>query len=139
MFRSVSMECDHRLVEYVFNAPWPMKTFDGREKSLLRGATRDLLPQSIVERRKAPYPSTQAPGYDRAIKQELGKVVAEPGPPALPLLDLNAIQQHLDAPVEKRRPCWKGASTTRPRSGSTPGWITTTSKWRACEGSMEVL
>ena len=31
--------CDHRLVEYVFNTPWAMKTFDGREKSLLRGAT----------------------------------------------------------------------------------------------------
>jgi len=25
--------CDHRLVEYVFNTPWAMKTFDGREKA----------------------------------------------------------------------------------------------------------
>ena len=25
--------CDHRLVEYVYNAPWSLKTFDGREKS----------------------------------------------------------------------------------------------------------
>ncbi|MCA1671793.1 MAG: asparagine synthase (glutamine-hydrolyzing), partial [Actinobacteria bacterium] len=32
--------CDHRLVEYVFNAPWAMKSFDGREKSLLRAAMR---------------------------------------------------------------------------------------------------
>ena len=30
--------CDHRLVEYVYNTPWSLKTFDGREKSLLRGA-----------------------------------------------------------------------------------------------------
>ena len=30
--------CDHRLVQYVFNTPWAMKTFDGREKSLLRAA-----------------------------------------------------------------------------------------------------
>ena len=29
--------CDHRLVEYVYNTPWSLKTFDGREKSLLRG------------------------------------------------------------------------------------------------------
>lgn len=34
--------CDHRLVEYVYNAPWALKTYDGREKSLLRGATRCL-------------------------------------------------------------------------------------------------
>ncbi|WP_086704454.1 asparagine synthase (glutamine-hydrolyzing), partial [Streptomyces tricolor] len=27
--------CDHRLVEYVYNTPWALKSFDGREKSLL--------------------------------------------------------------------------------------------------------
>jgi asparagine synthetase B (glutamine-hydrolysing) len=44
--------CDHRLVEYVFNAPWAMKTFDGREKSLLRAATRDAgdLRELLAER-----------------------------------------------------------------------------------------
>ncbi|WP_433574277.1 asparagine synthase (glutamine-hydrolyzing) [Nocardia brasiliensis] len=93
--------CDHRLVEYVFNAPWSMKTFDGREKSLLRAATRDLLPDAIVRRRKAPYPSTQDSGYDKAIKQVLGKIVAEPNSPSLPLLDLDAIHRHLDQPVDK--------------------------------------
>jgi asparagine synthase (glutamine-hydrolysing) len=48
--------CDHRLVEYVFNIPWHLKTFDGREKSILRAATRELLPDSIVNRQKSPYP-----------------------------------------------------------------------------------
>ncbi|WP_018681032.1 asparagine synthase (glutamine-hydrolyzing) [Actinokineospora enzanensis] len=91
--------CDHRLVEYAFNTPWSLKTFDGREKSLLRAATADLLPRSIVERKKAPYPSTQDAGYDRAIKQELGKIIAEPDSPALPLLDLDAVHAHLDEPV----------------------------------------
>ncbi|MFP3831158.1 asparagine synthase-related protein, partial [Pseudomonas sp. SIMBA_021] len=42
--------CDHRLVEYVFNVPWQMKTFDGREKSLLREAVRPLLPESVLNR-----------------------------------------------------------------------------------------
>ena len=51
--------CDHRLVEYVYNTPWSLKTYDGREKSLLRGAARDVLPESVVERVKSPYPSTQ--------------------------------------------------------------------------------
>ena len=55
--------CDHRLVEYVYNAPWALKTYDGREKSLLRGAGRDLLPRSVAERVKSPYPSTQDAHY----------------------------------------------------------------------------
>jgi asparagine synthase (glutamine-hydrolysing) len=92
--------CDHRLVEYVFNAPWSIKTFDGREKSLLRGATEDVLPASILNRRKAPYPSTQDSGYDLAIRQELGKVVAEPSSPALSLFDLDAVQKHLNASTD---------------------------------------
>src|SRR5260221_10374334 len=39
--------CDHRLVEYVYNTPWSLKTYDGREKSLLRGAAPDVPPQSV--------------------------------------------------------------------------------------------
>ncbi|HEV2636411.1 MAG TPA: asparagine synthase (glutamine-hydrolyzing) [Actinocrinis sp.] len=60
--------CDHRLVEYVYNTPWSLKTYDGREKSLLRGATRDVLPQSVVERVKSPYPSTQDPKYPSMLQ-----------------------------------------------------------------------
>ncbi|AGW42406.1 asparagine synthase [Leifsonia xyli subsp. cynodontis DSM 46306] len=63
--------CDHRLVEYVYNVPWAMKTFDGREKSLLRAAAADLLPESVLQRTKAPpYPATSDPGYARALVQQ---------------------------------------------------------------------
>ncbi|MGE6734716.1 asparagine synthase (glutamine-hydrolyzing), partial [Streptomyces sp. NPDC059900] len=55
--------CDHRLVEYVYNAPWSLKSFDGREKTLLREATADVLPRSVYDRVKSPYPSTQDPKY----------------------------------------------------------------------------
>ncbi|WP_214110470.1 asparagine synthase (glutamine-hydrolyzing) [Acrocarpospora catenulata] len=61
--------CDHRLVQYVFNAPWAMKTFDGREKSLLRAACADVLPESVLQRVKSPYPSTQDPGYEMALRE----------------------------------------------------------------------
>jgi asparagine synthase (glutamine-hydrolysing) len=60
--------CDHRLVEYVYNTPWALKTYDGREKSLLRGATRDVLPESVVQRVKSPYPSTSDPKYGVALQ-----------------------------------------------------------------------
>jgi asparagine synthase (glutamine-hydrolysing) len=80
--------CDHRLVEYVFNVPWEMKTFDGREKSLLRAATADLLPTSILERVKTPYPATQDPGYETALRNELRAVLADSDAPVRPLLDM---------------------------------------------------
>ncbi|MGW9593936.1 asparagine synthase (glutamine-hydrolyzing) [Streptomyces chartreusis] len=91
--------CDHRLVEYVFNAPWSMKKFDGREKSLLRAATKDVLPQSIVERVKAPYPSTQDSGYEKKLRDRLAEVVSSGNAPILPLLDLSSVQNRLNRPV----------------------------------------
>jgi asparagine synthase (glutamine-hydrolysing) len=63
--------CDHRLVEYVYNTPWSMKTYDSREKSLLRGATREVLPESVVQRVKSPYPSTQDPHYAEEIQRQV--------------------------------------------------------------------
>lgn len=80
--------CDHRLVEYVFNTPWSMKTFDGYEKSLLRAASADLLPRSVLERRKSPYPSTQDPAYEEALRAQLARLLDDPAAPVRPLLDL---------------------------------------------------
>jgi len=87
--------CDHRLVDYVFNAPWAMKNFDGREKSLLRAATADLLPQSIVQRVKAPYPTTADPGYEQNLRDEFAEVVSGGTAPILPLLDPDLVRQRL--------------------------------------------
>ncbi|RSM98646.1 asparagine synthase (glutamine-hydrolyzing) [Nonomuraea sp. WAC 01424] len=84
--------CDHRLVEYVFNTPWSMKTFDGREKSLLRAAGADLLPEPIVRRVKAPYPVTQDVGYEKALRAALREVAADRNAPVLPLLDPEAVR-----------------------------------------------
>ncbi|QIZ34278.1 asparagine synthase (glutamine-hydrolyzing) [Saccharopolyspora sp. ASAGF58] len=86
--------CDHRLVEYVFNTPWSLKTFDGREKSLLRHATADTLPKSVVERVKSPYPSTQDPKYAAVLQRQVADLVAA-GDPALSLLDQKWLREAL--------------------------------------------
>ncbi|MBV8573849.1 MAG: asparagine synthase (glutamine-hydrolyzing) [Acetobacteraceae bacterium] len=88
--------CDHRLVEYVFNVPWSMKTFDGREKSVLRAAARPLLPESIVKRVKSPYPSTQDPSYEAALREAVAAIANDPGDPAAHLFDRAAVEQVLD-------------------------------------------
>jgi len=88
--------CDHRLVDYVFNAPWAMKAFDGREKSLLRAAARDVLPTEVAERVKSPYPSTMDPGYDEAVRSGLRTLLADPQAPVLALLDTVTVTAAVD-------------------------------------------
>ncbi|GLZ50995.1 asparagine synthase (glutamine-hydrolyzing) [Actinomycetospora sp. NBRC 106378] len=90
--------CDHRLVQYVFNTPWSLKTFDGREKSLLRAATRDVLPASIVDRVKSPYPSTQDPAYEKAVRSDLADLVNDAGAAVRALIDVDRVRAAVDAP-----------------------------------------
>ncbi|WP_433282822.1 asparagine synthase (glutamine-hydrolyzing) [Pseudonocardia xinjiangensis] len=79
--------CDHRLVEYVYNVPWAVKTYDGREKSLLRGAGDDLLPSSVLGRRKANFPSTQDPAYITRLRHICRDYLAAPTHPVFELVD----------------------------------------------------
>ncbi|MET9319101.1 asparagine synthase (glutamine-hydrolyzing) [Streptomyces sp. NPDC003038] len=76
---------DHRLVEYTFNVPWAMKSFDGREKSLLRAAMRDLLPAAVAQRIKTPYPSIRDAAYNRVLRERLADVVRTDQSPLAPL------------------------------------------------------
>ncbi|MFI9237317.1 asparagine synthase (glutamine-hydrolyzing) [Streptomyces sp. NPDC053079] len=85
--------CDHRLVEYVFNIPWEMKTHTGEEKALLRAAAADLLPESVLRRKKAAYPSIQDPAYDRALITGLTAAAGDGGAPLSPFLDGDAVRR----------------------------------------------
>jgi asparagine synthase (glutamine-hydrolysing) len=88
--------CDHRLVEYVYNVPWAMKTFDGREKSLLRAAARDLLPAAIVDRVKSAYPSNQDDRHARALADQARELAAEPSHPVFELINRNWVRDVAD-------------------------------------------
>ncbi|MCZ4510844.1 asparagine synthase (glutamine-hydrolyzing) [Streptomyces sp. ActVer] len=89
---------DHHLVEYVFNTPWAMKTFDDREKSLLRAAVTDLLPEPVLTRRKSPYPMVRDPAYRAALTEQVGRLLTEAGP-ATDLLDAAAVRSLLLEPT----------------------------------------
>ncbi|AGS67754.1 asparagine synthase (glutamine-hydrolyzing) [Streptomyces collinus] len=92
--------CDHRLVEYVYNTPWSLKSFDGREKSLLREATADVLPRSVYERVKSPYPSTQDPRYARALQDQARELLARPSHRVFDLVD----RERVRAAAERETP-----------------------------------
>jgi asparagine synthase (glutamine-hydrolysing) len=106
--------CDHRLVDYVFNIPWRLKTFDGREKSILRAATRELLPDSIVERQKNPYPSTQDPAYEEAIRADVAEILEDRSHPAASLLNRKVIEDMLARPRSPNVPALSGRYRSAP-------------------------
>jgi asparagine synthase (glutamine-hydrolysing) len=112
--------CDHRLVEYVFNIPWHLKTFDGREKSILRAATRELLPDSIVNRQKSPYPSTQDPAYEKAVRADVAEMLADRSHPAAPLLNKKVLDGMLVRPLGNTSTLADRAGLER-RAQSAPG------------------
>ncbi|SEC35631.1 asparagine synthase (glutamine-hydrolysing) [Streptomyces sp. 2231.1] len=85
--------CDHRLVEYVYNAPWALKSFDGREKSLLREAAADVLPRSVYDRVKSPYPSTQDPRYARALQEQAKDLLSRPSHRVFDLVDRDRVRR----------------------------------------------
>ncbi len=113
--------CDHRLVDYVFNIPWRLKTFDGREKSILRAATRELLPSSIVERQKNPYPSTQDPAYEKAIRADVVDILEDRSHPAAYLLNRKAMKDILARPLGNASSLPQRAGLERARSLS--AWV----------------
>jgi len=88
--------CDHRLVEYVYNAPWAIKSFDGREKSLLREAAADVLPRSVYDRVKSPYPSTQDPRYAIALRARVADLLAQPSHRVFDFVDPVAVRRMVD-------------------------------------------
>jgi asparagine synthase (glutamine-hydrolysing) len=92
--------CDHRLVDYVYNIPWSMKTYDGREKSLIRAAAEGLLPDSVLQRKKSPYPSTQDLPYVQMLQARAAEIIADGGGPTAGLLNAKRIQEILEAPLE---------------------------------------
>ncbi|MES0039822.1 asparagine synthase (glutamine-hydrolyzing) [Mesorhizobium sp. M0046] len=89
--------CDHRLVEYVFGTPWAHKTFDRREKSLLRAATADLLPQSVVQRVKSVYPPIQDPTYDTMLRTRFRALLDDRNAAVAPLLSVDRARTLLNA------------------------------------------
>lgn len=85
--------CDHRLVEYVYNTPWSLKTLDSREKSLLRGATRDVLPQSVLQRVKSQYPSTADPNYGAELQRQVEELLGDDSGDLFEVLDRRAVKR----------------------------------------------
>ncbi len=68
--------CDYRVVEYVYNIPWEMRAWHGREKGLLRHAFQDMLPGGVAWRKKSPFPKTYNPTYFNAVINRTDEILS---------------------------------------------------------------
>lgn len=105
---------DHRIIEYLFNVPWSMKRRNGEEKSLLREACGDLLPEKILHRKKSPYPKTYNPNYERILSARLRSIACDPQSPITAFLNKNKVLAFLEAPSEYGKP-WFGQLMAGPQ------------------------
>jgi asparagine synthase (glutamine-hydrolysing) len=105
---------DRTLVDYVFNIPWEMKAKDGVVKNILRHASKGLLPDEILFRRKSPYPKTYNPYYETLLAERLENVLADGTSPLKELLNLTALRQFLNNPKDYGKP-WYGQLMAGPQ------------------------
>ena len=87
--------CDHRIAEYLYGVPWEFKDYQGREKGLLREAVKDLLPESVLYRKKSPYPKTFDPRYECMMQKRL-EVLMDTESPLWQLITVDAVKQLLE-------------------------------------------
>ena len=105
---------DHRIIEYLWNVPWDMKYKNGVEKSLLREATKDLLPDKLLNRKKSPYPKTYNPNYEKLLINELTSIVNNNNSPINDLIDKNKVLDFIKAPTNYDKP-WFGQLMSGPQ------------------------
>lgn len=105
---------DHRIVEYVFNAPWNYKCPDGVVKGLLRDAARPWLPEDVRMRRKSPYPKTHNPAYERILRRRLDLVMKDEEEPLHLLVNPTTVEQMLHEKSDYGRP-WFGQLMAGPQ------------------------
>jgi len=107
--------CDHRLVQYVWNIPWDIKTAGDREKGILRKALKGILPDDVLTRKKSPYPKTHNPNYLSAVRHMLLEVLDDPTSPLLPLINADKIRELSQSSTASSNIPWFGQLMSGPQ------------------------
>lgn len=105
---------DHRIIEYVWNVPWDMKTRDGVVKNLLRQAGKGLLPDEILFRKKSPYPKTYDTNYEALLVSRVRDMAAGGSSPVMEFLDKEKLEAFLTSPSDYGKP-WYGQLMAGPQ------------------------
>jgi len=107
--------CDHRLVDYVFNIPWEIKTAGDREKGILRRALSGVLPEDVLTRKKSPYPKTHNPNYLEAVRSRLLDILGDSSSPLLKLINVERIRAIAESQDASSNLPWFGQLMSGPQ------------------------
>lgn len=105
---------DHRIIEYLWNVPWSMKTAGGMAKGLLRQAAGDLLPKEILYRKKSPYPKSYDTGYEALLGKWVLEMAQDPSSPIMTFFAKEKLLEFLSAPSDYGKP-WYGQLMAGPQ------------------------
>ena len=109
--------CDYRIAQYLYAVPWEMKDYQGREKGLLREAMKGLLPESVLQRKKSPYPKTHHPVYLQTVSRMLRETIDQPGAALLTILKKPMLEELLEGRgTASENVPWYGQLMTRPQT-----------------------
>ncbi|MBS5885640.1 MAG: asparagine synthase (glutamine-hydrolyzing) [Clostridium sp.] len=106
---------DYRLVEYAFNIPSNIKLLEGREKGLLRKSLEGILPESIIYRKKSPYPKTHNPIYTEMVCNKMIKILNDKSSPILDIIDKTKVKEIVDTQGSSYKTPWYGQLMTGPQ------------------------
>ena len=105
--------CDYRIAEYLYGVPWAFKDHGNQEKGLLRTAMVGWLPESVLWRKKSPYPKTFDPRYEEIVAQRLRELLDDRRNPIWHLVNRQEAENILteDSPWP-----WYGQLMRRPQT-----------------------
>ncbi len=105
---------DHRLIEYVWNVPWEMKTRNDVVKSLLRECGVGLVPDEVLFRKKSPYPKIYDKQYEVLLGSMIREIMEDSTSPVLQFLDRKKVEAFLKSPSDYGKP-WYGQLMAGPQ------------------------
>ena len=106
--------CDHRIVEYAWNIPWEMMSYNNFEKGLLREALHGILPDEVLYRKKNPYPKTYNPEFEKKLKERLNDILHDNTSSILSLVDYKKLKQLINMDSNYTSP-WFGQLMATPQ------------------------
>ena len=107
--------CDYRIVEYAYNIPWAMKSYNSREKGLVRYAMQGMLPDDVLWRKKSPYPKTHNPDYAALLAARLEELLQSDDCRLTEIVDADALRKMLDTNGASFGKNWYGQLMTVPQ------------------------
>lgn len=105
---------DYRIVEYLYNVPWELKSMGNQEKGLLRKSMEGILPDSVLYRKKSPYPKTYNPEYENLLKKHFETILNNPNSRILDIIDKEKAKELISTKLQYTKP-WYGQLMAGPQ------------------------